>query len=74
MIKSTCKTLSWVLLLFSILMGGNPLKYAKPKLSDYGFFLGNMADQNPASGVMPYDVSAKLFTDYALKSRFIVLP
>jgi uncharacterized repeat protein (TIGR03806 family) len=55
-------------------MGGNPLKYAKPKLSDYGFFLGNMADQNPASGVMPYDVSAKLFTDYALKSRFIVLP
>tara|TARA_Y100000590_G_scaffold14828_1_gene17810 strand:- start:27919 stop:28956 length:1038 start_codon:yes stop_codon:yes gene_type:complete len=62
------------LLLCSFLFGGNPLKYAKPKLSDYGFFIGNMADHNPRDGVVPYDVSAQLFSDYALKSRFIVLP
>ncbi len=62
------------LLLISFLFGANPLKYAKPKLSDYGFFIGNMADHNPRDGVIPYDVSAQLFSDYALKSRFIVLP
>ncbi len=62
------------ILLLSITLGENPLKYAKPKLSDYGFFIGNMADHIPGDGVLPYDVSAQLFSDYALKSRFIVLP
>ena len=62
------------ILLLSITLGENPLKYAKPKLSDYGFFIGNMADHIPRDGVLPYDVSAQLFSDYALKSRFIVLP
>ena len=33
-----------------------------------------MADHNPVAGVIPYNVSAQLFSDYALKSRFIVLP
>ncbi|MEC9049857.1 MAG: hypothetical protein VYD66_03580 [Candidatus Neomarinimicrobiota bacterium] len=61
-------------LLTALLFGGSPIKYAKPKLSDYGFFEGHMANHNPVPGVMPYDVSAKLFSDYALKSRFIVLP
>ena len=61
-------------LLTALLFGGSPIKYAKPKLSDYGFFEGQMANHNPVPGVMPYDVSAKLFSDYALKSRFIVLP
>ena len=61
-------------LLTGLLFGGSPIKYAKPKLSDYGFFEGHMANHNPVPGVMPYDVSAKLFSDYALKSRFIVLP
>ena len=62
------------LFFLSLLYGGNPLKYAKPKLSDYGFFTGNMAEHIPSEGVLPYDVSAQLFSDYALKSRFIVLP
>ena len=61
-------------LVVSFAMSGNLLKYAKPKLSDYGFFEGRMADHNPRTGVIPYDVSAQLFSDYALKSRFIVLP
>jgi uncharacterized repeat protein (TIGR03806 family) len=62
------------ILLLSITLGESPLKYAKPKLSDYGFFIGNMADHIPRDGVLPYGVSAQLFSDYALKSRFIVLP
>ena len=62
------------ILLLSITLGENPLKYAKPKLSEYGFFIGNMADHIPRDDVLPYDVSAQLFSDYALKSRFIVLP
>ena len=33
-----------------------------------------MANHNPAPGVIPYDISAQLFSDYALKSRFISLP
>ncbi len=46
----------------------------KPKLSDYAFFSGALADLAPASGVFPYDVNAPLFSDYAEKARFIYLP
>lgn len=76
MIRITGKThiRSLLFLFLSLLFGGNPLKYANPKLSDYGFFEGHMADHNPVAGVIPYDVSAQLFSDYALKSRFIALP
>ena len=70
--KANC--LALLPLLIALLFGGSPIKYAKPKLSDYGFFEGPMANHNPGPGVMPYDVSAKLFSDYALKSRFIALP
>ena len=70
------KTIIWFILTFSVAFSSapNPLKYAKPKLSDYGFFKHRMADHIPAEGVIPYSVSAQLFSDYALKSRFIVLP
>ena len=70
------KTIIWFILTFSVVFSSapNPLKYAKPKLSDYGFFKHRMADHIPAEGVIPYSVSAQLFSDYALKSRFIVLP
>jgi len=61
-------------LFIALLLGGSPIKYAKPKLSDYDFFRGRMADHQPKEGVLPYDVSAQLFSDYSLKSRFIVLP
>ncbi|MBX2826723.1 MAG: cadherin-like domain-containing protein [Flavobacteriaceae bacterium] len=45
-----------------------------PKLSDYNFFNGNMADHNPVYGVLPYKPTSSLFTDYALKKRFVWMP
>lgn len=47
---------------------------AKEKLSEYGFFSGNMADQVPVQGIMPYQLNTPLFSDYAEKLRFIKLP
>ena len=52
----------------------NPLEYAKPKLSDYGFFREPIAEQIPVDNIFPYRISTELFKDYAFKSRFIVLP
>jgi uncharacterized repeat protein (TIGR03806 family) len=46
----------------------------KEMLSDYGFFVGNPADQIPEAGVMPYALNTPLFTDYAEKLRFVKLP
>ncbi|MEO0896175.1 MAG: SO2930 family diheme c-type cytochrome [Bacteroidota bacterium] len=43
-------------------------------LSEYGFFEGNMADQKPVEGVMPYRLNTPLFSDYAHKLRFVKLP
>src|ERR1051326_1290187 len=45
-----------------------------PKLSDYGLFLGTGSDQRPAGDVIPYDVIAPLFSDFARKHRFLYLP
>ncbi|CAM4350179.1 hypothetical protein EWU23_13190 [Cytophagaceae bacterium 50C-KIRBA] len=44
------------------------------KLSDYGFFKGDLKDQNPQDGVIPYQLNSPLFSDYASKLRFIKLP
>lgn len=50
-------------------------KQAVPaKLSDYGFFVGNPAEQKPAAGVVPYRLNTPLFSDYAEKLRFVKLP
>lgn len=49
-------------------------KRAKMALSEYGFFEGNLAEQNPAVGVLPYDLNTPLFSDYAQKLRFVHLP
>jgi uncharacterized repeat protein (TIGR03806 family) len=43
-------------------------------LSEYGLFEGNGASQQPAAGVVPYDVNTPLFSDYAHKFRFVKLP
>ncbi|MCI4667886.1 MAG: hypothetical protein MRZ79_06970 [Bacteroidia bacterium] len=43
-------------------------------LSEYGFFKGNLAEQLPAKGVIPYELNTPLFTDYAWKRRYIKLP
>jgi uncharacterized repeat protein (TIGR03806 family) len=44
------------------------------KLSAYGLFLGNGSTQEPADGVVPYDLNSPLFSDYAAKYRFVRLP
>ncbi|KIO78538.1 hypothetical protein TH53_03215 [Pedobacter lusitanus] len=46
----------------------------KEKLSEYGFFKGKLNALNPRDGVLSYELSTPLFTDYAVKKRFIVLP
>lgn len=50
------------------------VKYGKAKLSDYSFFEGKLSDLSPGDRVFPYDINSPLFTDYALKKRFIYLP
>jgi uncharacterized repeat protein (TIGR03806 family) len=46
----------------------------KDKLSGYGFFTGTLKDLVPRKGVVNYELTTPLFTDYAVKDRFIVLP
>jgi uncharacterized repeat protein (TIGR03806 family) len=43
-------------------------------LSAWGLFRGNGSSQEPAAGVIPYDVNTPLFSDYAAKFRFVRLP
>lgn len=57
-----------------VLFASQHLDNAKPKLSDYGFFKKPIKNQIPKINVFPYKISTPLFTDYAIKSRFIVLP
>lgn len=45
-----------------------------PKLSDYKFFKGELKNQEPSYGVLPYEPASQLFTDYAKKKRFIWMP
>lgn len=45
-----------------------------PKLSDYNFFEGDLKNLQPVYGVLPYDLNSSLFTDYALKKRFVWMP
>jgi uncharacterized repeat protein (TIGR03806 family) len=46
----------------------------KEKLSDYGFFADSLRELHPVKGVVPYELITPLFTDYAVKDRFYVLP
>jgi len=45
-------------------------------LSEYNFFEGELHDLIPNSeaGVLPYDLNMPLFSDYALKKRFVYVP
>ncbi|GAB4032953.1 SO2930 family diheme c-type cytochrome [Spirosoma gilvum] len=66
----------WCLFLaFGWLLLGSWQTVAIPeKLSDYSFFRGKLADQQPADGVVPYALNTPLFSDYAEKLRFVKLP
>lgn len=46
----------------------------KDKLSEYNFFIGKLADLQPANGVILYTVNTPLFSNYAEKLRFVQLP
>ncbi|HLV23934.1 MAG TPA: hypothetical protein VKY36_04050 [Moheibacter sp.] len=45
-----------------------------PQLSDYNFFKSPIAEMEPVYGVLPFQPASQLFTDYALKKRFIWMP
>ena len=47
-----------------------PLK----KLSQYHFFKGDLKALAPNDRVLPYDLITPLFSDYALKARFVWMP
>ncbi|MBB4808049.1 putative repeat protein (TIGR03806 family) [Chryseobacterium defluvii] len=50
----------------------NEVPYAK--LSTYAFFTGDLKNLTPSSKVLPFEPASSLFTDYALKKRFIWMP
>lgn len=52
----------------------DPEAPACSRLSSYGLFEGNGASQEPVAGVVPYDLTSPLFSDYSTKHRFIRLP
>lgn len=45
-----------------------------PKLSDYNFFEDSLKYQKPSLNVLPFQPASVLFTDYALKKRFVWMP
>ena len=51
-----------------------PLSFGPDKLSGYGLFQGELAMQEPAANVIPYDINMPLFSDYAKKNRFVYVP
>jgi uncharacterized repeat protein (TIGR03806 family) len=55
-------------------IGSADSKWPPEKLSAYGLFVGNGSTQQPAEGVLPYDINTPLFSDYTEKHRFIKLP
>lgn len=69
---STCFIL--IFTLASLTTVHNAPKSYKQKLSEYGFFQGQLSNLEPGEGLVPYELNSPLFSDYALKSRFIKLP
>jgi len=46
----------------------------KDRLSEYNFFKGQLSALEPAETVIPYDVNTALFSNYAEKTRFLIVP
>lgn len=62
-------------LIAALLASATPRPIApEEQLSAYGFFSGDIARQQPAAGVVPYQLNTPLFSDYAEKLRFLRLP
>lgn len=49
-------------------------KFPYRRLSTYGFFSGEINELKPAEDVILYKPASSLFTDYALKTRFVHFP
>ena len=49
-------------------------KFPYDTLSEYNFFNGALNAIQPAYGVLPYEPISSLFTDYAVKERFVWVP
>ncbi|MCB9170332.1 MAG: hypothetical protein H6597_05370 [Flavobacteriales bacterium] len=45
-----------------------------PTLSEYRFFVGDLSERLPNTGVLPYAPITPLFSDYASKERFVWMP
>ncbi len=71
--KTLCVLAAVTLLLWSFTTQ-RPRTAVLANLSEYGFFAGNIADQKPTEGVVPYRLNTPLFSDYAEKLRFVKLP
>ncbi len=56
------------------IVNGDLTQVPFPKLSDYHFFIGDIKNLIPSLNVIPYEPASGLFTDYALKKRFIWMP
>jgi uncharacterized repeat protein (TIGR03806 family) len=56
--------------------GFDPASDAEPplKLSAWKIFVGDGRTQEPAAGVIAYDLNSPLFSDYTAKYRFVKLP
>ncbi len=54
--------------------GGGPFARYPTKLSAWELFEGAAADHVPRPGVEPYDLNTALFSDHALKLRYVRLP
>src|SRR4051794_28384444 len=46
----------------------------REKLSDYGFFSAELKALKPQVALIHYELATPLFTDYAVKDRFVLLP
>lgn len=54
------------------MVAGNCARGVPGLLSEWGLF-EDIRNQVPAEGVIPFDVTSPLFTDYAVKHRFVTL-
>ena len=76
----TIKSIILAFILFTFLsfnsfqLSENQATAPKINLSEYGFFKGNMAEQLPVEGIVPYSLNTPLFSDYAEKLRFLKIP
>lgn len=64
----------WLLAAFLPLTAFLSVRAPKTRLSDYGFFSGDIRLQQPAAGVIPYSLNTPLFSDHAEKLRFVRVP